>query len=101
MGRLVGVEPNSRPAVLEGLLGALAVEKAAAPLASVVAALGHVGDAGTLGRIFPLADDPNPEVRLAVAFAVATISPPAIPASPAASPLTPRTSTSPTPERGP
>ena len=51
------------------------MERVAAPLASIVAALGHVGDPGTLGRIFPLAEDPNPEVRLAVAFAVATISP--------------------------
>ena len=75
LGRLVGVEPNSRPAVLDALLGALAGEKADAPKASIVAALGHVGDPGTLGKVFPLADDPNPEVRLAVAFAVATITP--------------------------
>jgi HEAT repeat protein len=75
LGRLVGIEPNCRVAVLEALLTALAVEKTSAPLASIVAALGHVGEPGTLGRVFPLAGDTNPEVRLAVAFAVATISP--------------------------
>jgi HEAT repeat protein len=71
----VGVEPNSRAVVLGALLDALAVEEAAAPRASIVAALGHVGDPGTLGRVFPLAEDSSAEVRLAVAFAVATISP--------------------------
>jgi HEAT repeat protein len=60
---------------LGALLEALDSETAAAPLASIVAALGHVGDAGTLGRIFPLAVHASAEVRLAVAFAVATISP--------------------------
>jgi len=75
LGRIVGVEPNSRGAVHAALMTALPVEKAAAPLASIVAALGHVGDPGTLGLVFPLADNPNAEVRLAVAFAVATISP--------------------------
>jgi HEAT repeat protein len=57
------------------LSAALTVEQEPAPLASIVAALGHVGEPGTLGRVFPLADDPNPEVRLAVAFTVATVSP--------------------------
>lgn len=75
LGRLVGVEPSTRPAVLEALSAALTAEKEAAPLASIVAALGHVGDPCSLARIFPLADDPNPEVRLAVAFTVATVSP--------------------------
>jgi hypothetical protein len=75
LGRLVGIEPGSRPAILEALLAALAVEKMAAPLASIVAAIGHLGDPGTLGRLYPLADHLNAEVRLAVAFAVATISP--------------------------
>ena len=75
LGRLVGVEPNSRGAVQKAIMAALAFERAAAPLASIVAALGHVGDPGTLGLVFPLADSPSAEVRLAVAFAVATISP--------------------------
>ncbi len=66
---------TSRPVVLEALLAALAVERIAAPLASIVAALGHIGDPGTLARLFPLADHRSAEVRLAVAFAVATISP--------------------------
>lgn len=75
LGRLVGVEPNSRGAALGLLLAAIAVECAPSTTASIVAALGHVGDPGTLGKVFPLADDPNAEVRLAVAFTVATISP--------------------------
>jgi len=79
LGRLVGVEPSCQPAVAAALMAAIAVEKSPAPLASVVAALGHLGDAGTLGRIFPLVDNPSPEVRLAVAFAVSTISPQPLP----------------------
>jgi len=75
LGRLVGVEPNCRLEVLEALLAALAVERIAAPLASIVAALGHIGDPGTLRRMFSLADHENAEVRLAVAFALATVSP--------------------------
>jgi HEAT repeat protein len=75
LGRLVNVEPSSEGRVLEALTEALAVENEAAPLASVVAALGHVGDPAALDLIFPLADNPNPEVRLAVAFALATLSP--------------------------
>jgi HEAT repeat protein len=75
LGRLVGVEPNCRAAVLDALLAALVIEKVSAARASIVAALGHVGDPGTLGRVFPLADDPDPAVRLAVALTVATISP--------------------------
>jgi HEAT repeat protein len=75
LGRLVGAEPAIRSAALPALLEALGSETAAAPLASIVAALGHLGDPGTLGRIFPLATHKSAEVRLAVAFAVATISP--------------------------
>jgi HEAT repeat protein len=75
LGRFVGIEPNSRPVVLDALLTAMTVEKASAPKASIVAALGHIDDPGTLGEVCPLACDPSPEVRLAVAFAVATISP--------------------------
>lgn len=75
LGRLVGIDPPRRTTILVALIDALAVEKDASPTASIVAALGHVGDAGTLGMIFPLALHPRAEVRLAVAFAVATISP--------------------------
>jgi HEAT repeat protein len=75
VGRLVVVEPDTRPVALVALLQSLELEKAAAPLASIVAALGHIGDAAALGRLFALAVHENPEVRLAVAFAVATISP--------------------------
>jgi HEAT repeat protein len=75
LGRLVGVEPNSCETVEAALQAALSVETASAPLASIVAALGHIGDPCTLAQVFRLADDPSAEVRLAVAFAVATISP--------------------------
>jgi len=75
LGRLVGPAPGCRAPVLEALLAALAVERAPAPLASIVAGLGHVGDPGIVGKVFGLADHPNPEVRLAVAFTVATVSP--------------------------
>lgn len=75
LGRLVGSEPRTHEAVLHALLEALALENSPSPLASIVAAIGHVGDAGALGLIFPLSMHPSAEVRLAVAFAVATISP--------------------------
>jgi HEAT repeat protein len=75
VGRLVVIDVGARPTVLEALIAALSVEDTASPLASIVAALGHVGEPGTLGLVFPLADHPSAEVRLAVAFAVATLSP--------------------------
>lgn len=75
LGRLVGIDPGCRVAVVDALLAALVVEKTPAATASMVAALGHVGDPGALGKVFPLADDPDPAVRLAVAFTIATISP--------------------------
>ena len=75
LGRLVGVEPNSRNAVRTAVLAALGAECSARPLASIVAALGHIGDPETLDRVFTHADHPDAEVRLAVAFSVATISP--------------------------
>jgi HEAT repeat protein len=74
LGRLAAMDPGARPMILETLVAALAREQDCTSLASIVAALGHLGDPGTLGLIFPLADNPSPEVRLAVAFAVATIS---------------------------
>jgi len=75
LGRLVVIDTGARPVVLQALLTALAVERSAATLASIIAAVGHADEPGTLGVIFPLADYPNAEVRLAVAFTVATISP--------------------------
>jgi HEAT repeat protein len=75
LGRLVSVESDSQHHVLAALTEALAAEDEDAPLASVVAALGHVGDSAALDLIFPLADHPSAEVRLAVAFALATLSP--------------------------
>jgi hypothetical protein len=75
LGRLAGIDPTKRADIEEALLAALAVEKAAASMASIVAALGHVGDPNTLGVIFPFSLHPTAEVRLAVAFAIATVSP--------------------------
>jgi HEAT repeat protein len=75
LGRLVGVEPKAKCAVQTAVLAAVAVERSPGPLASIVAALGHIGDPGSLGVVFPHAADPNAQVRLAVAFTVATISP--------------------------
>lgn len=75
LGRLVGIEPNSKCAVQAAVVAAIAVEKSPGPLASILAALGHIGDAGPLGLVFLHAANPNAEVRLAVAFTVATISP--------------------------
>ena len=75
LGRLVGLETDVRPIAMHLLISALAIETDSAAVASIVAALGHLGDAGVLGRVFPLADHPAPAVRLAVAFTVATLSP--------------------------
>jgi hypothetical protein len=75
LGRLVGIEPSSKCAVQTAVMAAVAVEKSPAPLASIVAALGHIGDPGSLGLVFGHAADSSAEVRLAVAFTVATISP--------------------------
>lgn len=76
LGRLVGVEPGCKPEARDALLAAMPNETCPAPKASIVAALGHVGDPSVLGRLFPLADHQSAEVRLAVAFAIATISSP-------------------------
>jgi HEAT repeat protein len=75
LGRLVGIDPGARPAALTALLDALSVETDSCAVASIVAALGHIGSADALGRIVPLAGNSDAGVRLAVAFAVATLSP--------------------------
>jgi hypothetical protein len=74
LGRLVTVDQGQRTRVSRTLRGALALERDPAPVASMVAALGHVGDPATLDLVFPLVAHGRPEVRLAVAFAVATLS---------------------------
>lgn len=74
LGRLVTVDQGQRTKASRTLRGALAVETRPAPLASIVAALGHVGDPATLDLVYPLVADASAEVRLAVAFAVATLS---------------------------
>ena len=75
LGRLVGIDPGARPAALEALARALADEGEAGARASMVAALGHIGDVAPLDQIIAFASDDCPSVRLAVAFAIATISP--------------------------
>jgi HEAT repeat protein len=74
LGRLVTVDQGRRMRVSQVLQAALAIETLPGPTASIVAALGHVGDPSTLTLVFPLAFHPSPDVRLAVAFAVATLS---------------------------
>ena len=75
LGRLVGVDPDAGLDVERTLLPALQSERGPHAMASMVAALGHVGDPDALAQIIPLADHPDAGVRLAVAFAVATVSP--------------------------
>jgi HEAT repeat protein len=75
LGRFVGVDAGARPAALTALQAALSSETDACAMASMVAALGHVGAPEALGRIIQLAGNPDAGVRLAVAFAVATLSP--------------------------
>jgi HEAT repeat protein len=75
LGRLSAAQPEARPAVLAALADKLDTEGEPAVLASVVAALGHTGDSEPLPRIIGLAEHGDPAVRLAVAFAVATIGP--------------------------
>jgi HEAT repeat protein len=74
LGRLVGVDPEAGPDVERALLPALQNECAPHAIASMVAALGHVGDPSALTQIVPLARHPDAGTRLAVAFAVTTIS---------------------------
>jgi HEAT repeat protein len=75
LGRLVGLDPGARPAVSGALVDALATETDACAMASIVAALGHVGSPDAVSMIVPLAGNTDPGVRLAVAFAIATLSP--------------------------
>jgi HEAT repeat protein len=75
LGRLVGAEPSTHDEAVAALSDALECEEADSTVASLVAAIGHVGDAAGLALILPHAGHPCAEVRLAVAFAVATIGP--------------------------
>jgi HEAT repeat protein len=75
LGRLVAGDPDSRPAASQALQDALAVETEPCARASMVAALGHVGSSRPLPLILGMAEDDDPAVRLAVAFAIATVSP--------------------------
>jgi HEAT repeat protein len=75
VGRLVGVDPGARDTALAALIPALASESEPCATASMVAALGHVGSPEALDAIVGLAGHSDPGVRLAVAFATATLSP--------------------------
>ena len=75
LGRLADLEPSIRSLIRDALLAALQVEKTSTSTASIVAALGYVGDPGTLPILFPYSIHSSAEVRLAVAFSVATVSP--------------------------
>jgi HEAT repeat protein len=74
LGRLVGVAPNSRFAVATALSEALDRERETGPLASIIAALGHLGDDSILDRLCGYANSRDAAVRLAVAFSVATLA---------------------------
>jgi HEAT repeat protein len=74
LGRLVTVDQGQRVRVSRTLRTALVIERSPRAVASIVAALGHVGDPATLDLVFPLVAHASAEVRLAVAFAVATLS---------------------------
>jgi HEAT repeat protein len=75
LGRLAGAEPSTHDAVVAALDQALRHETDDAAVASIVAAIGHVGEAAGLTLVLPFAGHECAEVRLAVAFAVATIGP--------------------------
>lgn len=79
MGRLVGVDSGARPAILATLLDRLAVETEPSVVASLVAALGHTADPSPLPDVVALVGHADAAVRLAVAFAVATIGPQPLP----------------------
>ncbi len=73
MGRLVASDEGMRDEVVDSLVQALTHEQDPGALASVIAALGHSADAAPLAAIVGMAGHSDPGVRLAVAFAVATI----------------------------
>jgi HEAT repeat protein len=79
MGRLARVDPGARPALVAALLDRLTVERDPAAVASIVAALGHTSDPSPLPHVVALAGHDDAAVRLAVAFAVATIGPEPLP----------------------
>jgi HEAT repeat protein len=75
LGRLVTVDKTAGAAASEMLREALRYDKDAGAVASIVAALGHVGGSEPLDAIVSLAGSGDAGVRLAVAFAIATVSP--------------------------
>ncbi len=75
MGRLVASDAGTRDVVLASLTEALNHEHEPDVTASMVAALGHAADPAPLSSIVGLANHSAAAVRLAVAFAIATIAP--------------------------
>jgi len=75
LGRLAGAEPSTHAAVAAALGEALPAERSDSTVASILAALGHLGDPAGLALVLPFAGHECAEVRLAVAFAIATIGP--------------------------
>ena len=75
LGRLVGIDHGAGPVASKALLDALRSERDSGTLASIVAALGQVGSPEPLDAIVGMAGSSDAGVRLAVAFAVATLSP--------------------------
>jgi HEAT repeat protein len=75
LGRLVTVDKGAGAAASDMLCEALRYDRDPGALASIVAALGHVGEAEPLEAIVGLAGSTDAGVRLAVAFAIATVSP--------------------------
>lgn len=75
LGRLGIIDRLRQDRIGRILQAALAIERTPAVTASIVAALGHQGDPALLTLVYPLSFHPSPEVRLAAAFAVATLSP--------------------------
>jgi HEAT repeat protein len=75
LGRLATADKGAGPAASEMLQKALRYDADPGAQASIVAALGHVGGTESLEAIVELAGSADPGVRLAVAFAIATVSP--------------------------
>jgi HEAT repeat protein len=75
LGRLVGIDQGVGAAAARALELALDTETDVSAISSIVAAFGHIESAAPLDSIVALAECPDAGVRLAVAFAVATLSP--------------------------
>ena len=79
LGRLVGGDVGARPAAGRALLDAIHRETDPDALAAILSALGHMADPAVLNCVVPFAQHCDAAVRLAVAFAIATIAPNPLP----------------------